>query len=248
MEKKLEGKIAVITGGCRGIGKAMVELFARQGAIVYTIDHVIPQEGEAFIEDAEIASSIACLQADVTKEESVNNAFAEILKRSNRIDILINNAGITRDNLLLRLSEQDWDAVLDTNLKGAFLCTKAVAKPMMAQRAGRIINIASVVGQIGNAGQSNYSASKAGMFGFTKSIARELSSRNILVNCIAPGYVRTPMTEKLTDEQKQAFIQNIPLKRVAEPLDIANAASFLASDESSYITGHVLHVNGGMAM
>jgi len=246
--QRFENKIAVITGGCRGIGKAIAERFAREGAFVYALDYRIPDENEVFIEDAAIRDRIVPMQADVTSFDSIQKVVDDILAKSTRIDILVNNAGITRDNLLMRMSEEEWDAVLNTNLKGAFICTKIVSRPMMSQRYGRIINIGSVVGTMGNAGQANYSASKAGMIGFTKSVARELASRNVLVNLVAPGYVRTPMTDKLTDEQKNAFLVNIPLKRVAEPEDIAAAVTFLASDDASYITGQVLHVNGGMLM
>ncbi|HOK14616.1 MAG TPA: SDR family NAD(P)-dependent oxidoreductase, partial [Candidatus Kapabacteria bacterium] len=211
--QRFENKIVVVTGGCRGIGKAIAERFAREGAFVYALDYRIPDENEVFIEDAAIRDRIVPMQADVTSFDSVQKVVDEILAKSSRIDILVNNAGITRDNLLMRMSEEEWDAVLNTNLKGAFICTKVISRPMMSQRYGRIINIGSVVGTMGNAGQANYSASKAGMIGFTKSVARELASRNILVNLVAPGYVRTPMTDKLTDEQKNAFLVNIPLKR-----------------------------------
>ncbi len=248
MTNRFENKVAVVTGGCRGIGKSIVLKLASEGARVYALDFKIPDENEVFIEDSEIAKSVKCLQADVTNMQSIDKCFDTIIADAGRVDILVNNAGITRDNLLLRMTEQEWDAVLDTNLKGAFICTKVVSKIMISQRSGRIINIGSVVGSIGNAGQSNYSASKAGLIGFSKSIARELASRKILVNVVAPGYVRSPMTDSLTDEQKKAFIDNIPLKRIAEPEDIANAVAFLASDESSYITGQIIHVNGGLFM
>lgn len=246
--KRFEEKIVVVTGGCRGIGKAIAERFAAEGAKVYALDYKIPEPGEVFIEDATLATRIIAKQADVTSFDSIQKVTDEILEESKRIDILVNNAGVTRDNLLMRMSEQEWDQVLDTNLKGVFVCTKVMTKPMMSQRFGRIVNIGSVVGTMGNAGQANYSSSKAGLIGFTKSVARELASRNIIVNCVAPGYVRTPMTDKLTDEQKAVFIVNIPLKRVAEPEDISNAVAFLASEDASYITGQVLHVNGGMLM
>jgi 3-oxoacyl-[acyl-carrier protein] reductase len=248
MPKRFENKVAVVTGGCRGIGKSIVLKLAEEGALVYALDYKIPEENEIFIEDTEIAKSIKCLQADVTSMQSVEQCFEKIINENQRVDILVNNAGITRDNLLLRMSEAEWDAVLDTNLKGSFICSKIASKIMISQRYGRIISIASVVGLMGNAGQSNYAASKAGLIGFTKSIARELSSRNILVNVVAPGYVRTQMTDALNPEQKKAFIENIPLKRIAEPEDIANAVAFLASDEASYITGQVLNVNGGLFM
>lgn len=248
MSLSLEGQVAVVTGGCRGIGKAIVERFLADGAFVYALDYVIPSEGEVFIEDEAYQDMVSTIQVDVTNEESVNAAFDRVIKDKGRIDILVNNAGITRDNLLMRMNTGDWDAVLNTNLKGAFLCVKAVTRQMMSQRSGRIINIGSVVGVMGNAGQANYSASKAGLIGFTKSIAKEFGSRNILVNLIAPGYVITPMTEKLTEEQKKAFLDVIPLKRGALPQDIANAVSFFAGPDSSYITGQVMMVDGGMLM
>ncbi len=248
MTKRFEGKVAVVTGGCRGIGKSIVARYLAEGAKVFALDYVIPSEGEVFFEDPAMAAMVKCVQADVTSSESVQRAFDTVLEDAGRIDILVNNAGITRDNLLIRMSETEWDSVISTNLKGAFLCTKAVSRPMMQQRSGRIVNIGSVVGEIGNAGQGNYSASKAGLFGFTKSIARELASRNILVNCVAPGYVHTPMTDKLTDDQRNAFVVNIPLKRVCEPEEIANVVVFLSSDDASYVTGQVIHVNGGLAM
>lgn len=245
---KFENKIAVVTGGCRGIGKAIVEKFAAEGARVFALDFVIPDENDEFIQDKALAEKVSCLQADVTSAESVKNAIDSVLKNSDRIDVLVNNAGITRDNLMLRMNEEQWDQVIATNLKGAFVCTKAVVRQMMSQRYGRIINIGSVVGSIGNAGQSNYSASKAGMIGFTKSIAKEFASRNITANLVAPGFVSTPMTDKLTDEQKEEYLKNIPLHRAAEPEDIANVVSFFASEEGGYVTGQVLHVDGGLAM
>ncbi|OGU15333.1 MAG: 3-oxoacyl-[acyl-carrier-protein] reductase [Ignavibacteria bacterium GWB2_35_12] len=248
MVKGLENKTAIVTGGCRGIGKAIVERLAHDGAKVFAFDYVIPKPDEVFIEEIDIKGLVKCIQVDVTQDNSVNNAVQEVMNDTGRIDILINNAGITRDNLLMRMSETEWDSVLNTNLKGAFLCTKAVSRIMMNQRSGRIINMGSIVGSIGNAGQVNYSSSKAGLIGMTKSLAKELGSRNILVNLIAPGYVITPMTEKLTDEQKQLYINNIPLKRGALPKDIANAVAFFTSDDSAYITGQVMHVDGGLAI
>ncbi|MFP4543759.1 MAG: 3-oxoacyl-[acyl-carrier-protein] reductase [Bacteroidota bacterium] len=245
---RFEGKTVIVTGGCRGIGLAIVEKFASEGAKVYAVDFRIPEDGRQLISDDNIAAKVAVKQADVTNLDNVQQVFDEIIKEAGSVDVLVNNAGITRDNLLIRMSEQEWDAVIDTNLKGTFICTKAISRQMMSQRNGRIINIGSIVGTIGNAGQANYSSSKAGVIGFTKSIARELASRNILVNCVAPGYVRTPMTDKLTDEQKQKFIDNIPLKKIAEPDDIANVAAFLASSDASYLTGQIIHVNGGLYM
>ncbi len=248
MTKTLEGKTAVVTGGCRGIGKAIVERFLRDGATVFALDYNIPQADEVFIEDENLAKFVETIQVDVTDEESVNKAFAQVIEKTGRVDILVNNAGITRDTLLMRMSAANWDAVINTNLKGAFLCVKAVTRQMMSQRSGRIINMGSVVGVMGNAGQANYSASKAGLIGFTKSIAKEFGSRNILVNLIAPGYVITPMTEQLTEEQKKSFLEIIPLKRGALAEDIANTVAFFSGPDSSYITGQVLHVDGGMVM
>jgi 3-oxoacyl-[acyl-carrier protein] reductase len=246
--KRFENKVVVVTGGCRGIGKAIVEGFLAEGAFVWAWDYKLPDENEVFIENEEYRSRVRTVQVDVSSSESVNNATQKVLDESGRIDILVNNAGITRDNLLLRMTESDWDAVINTNLKGTFLCTKAILRSMMNQRYGRIINISSIVGEIGNAGQANYSASKAGVIGFTKSLAKEVASRNILVNAIAPGYVRTAMTEKLSPEQKEAFLKNIPLRREAEPEDIARVVLFLASDDASYITGQVINVDGGLVM
>ncbi len=238
---RLENKIAAITGGARGIGRAIAEVFANEGAIVYALDVIEPESDFPY-------DKIKYLKADVTNSESVKNAVDTIIEANKRLDILVNNAGITRDNLVMRMSEDDWDRVLTINLKGAFICSKAAIKPMMSQRAGRIINMGSVVGVMGNAGQANYSASKAGLIGLTKSMAKELGGRNILINLIAPGFVKTAMTDKLTDDQRKYFEDNIPLRRGAEPSDIANAALFLASDDSSYITGQVLNVDGGLLM
>jgi 3-oxoacyl-[acyl-carrier protein] reductase len=247
-QKILLNKIAVVTGGCRGIGKAIVESLANRGAFVYALDYLIPEPNQIFIEDESIKEMVKCIQVDVTVEESVTSSINTIIKEKGKIDILVNNAGITRDNLILRLNEKDWDAVINTNLKGAFLCSKAVSKTMMSQRSGKIINIGSIVGSVGNAGQVNYSASKAGLIGLTKSLAKELGSRNILVNCISPGFVLTPMTEKLTVEQMQQYLSTIPIKKAAIPADISKVVSFFASDDSNYVTGQVLHVDGGLAI
>jgi 3-oxoacyl-[acyl-carrier protein] reductase len=248
MEKRFTGKIVAVTGGCRGIGKAIVERFASEGARVFALDYIIPSEEEVFITNLDYKHLVVCIRCDVTQEQSVKDAFDKIINDTGRIDILVNNAGITKDNLIIRMSLDEWDTVINTNLKGAFLCSKTVAKQMMTQRYGKIINISSVVGITGNAGQSNYSSSKAGIIGFTKSLAKELASRNILVNCIAPGFVITPMTEKLTEEQKELYIKNIPLKRGALPSDIASGVVFFASEDANYITGQVLNIDGGLAM
>ena len=248
MNNRFNNKIAVVTGGCRGIGKAIVERFLREGAKVYAVDFSVPSPDETFISDSELARNVIIKQLDVTNFEQVQQVFNEIINEQNRIDFLVNNAGITRDNLLIRMEEKDWDAVLNTNLKGVFCCTKAVIRQMMAQKYGRIVNMGSVVGVMGNAGQSNYSASKAGLIGFTKSIAKEYGAKNILCNYVAPGFVETDMTDVLSDSVKQDFLKNIPLKRAATPVDIANVISFFCSDDANYLTGQVVHIDGGMVM
>jgi 3-oxoacyl-[acyl-carrier protein] reductase len=246
--KRFEDKVAIVTGGCRGIGKAIVERLAKDGCRVYALDYVLPQNPEEMFAGEEFQTKVSCLQTDVSSEASVNAAVETVIKEAGQISFLVNNAGITRDNLVLRMLERDWDSVLNTNLKGAFLCSKAVAKQMMTQRYGRIINIGSIVGTTGNAGQANYSASKAGLIGLTKSFAKEFGSRNILVNCVAPGFVISDMTEVLTEEQKKAYTEKIPLKRGATPTDIASVVSFFASEDASYLTGQVIHVDGGLAL
>jgi len=247
MTNLVKNKVIIVTGANRGIGKSIVERLADEEAIVYGIVRNIPENGTEIYESNN-KHLIKLFSADVKNYDSLSLTFGEIAKLEGKIDVLVNNAGITKDNLLLRMTESDWDDVIDTNLKGTFLAIKAVLKTMMSQRYGRIINIGSVVGSIGNAGQANYAASKAGLIGLTKSIAKELASRNILVNLIAPGYVKTDMTEKLTEEQKDFFVKNIPLKRVAEPKEIADSVIFFSSDLSNYITGELLHVNGGLYM
>lgn len=247
MTNLVKNKVIIVTGANRGIGKSIVERLADEEAIVYGIVRNIPENGTEIYETNN-KHLIKLFSADVKNYDSLSLTFGEIVKLEGKIDVLVNNAGITKDNLLLRMTENDWDDVIDTNLKGTFLAIKAVLKTMMSQKYGRIINIGSVVGSIGNAGQANYAASKAGLIGLTKSVAKELASRNILVNLIAPGYVKTDMTEKLTEEQKDFFVKNIPLKRVAEPKEIADSVIFLSSDLSNYITGEVLHVNGGLYM
>ena len=242
---QLAGRVALVTGASRGIGKAIATRLAAAGATVVaaargenareTVDAITTAGGRA-----ELAS------LDVTDAAAIESAVAGVLGRHSRIDILVNNAGITRDTLMLRMKRDDWDAVLQTNLSAAFACVQAVLKPMIKQRAGRIINITSVVGQSGNAGQANYAASKAGLIGFTKAVALEVASRNITVNAVAPGLIDTDMTRAIAAGAHEEWASRIPLKRLGTPDDVANAVVFLASDEASYITGHVLAVNGGM--
>jgi len=246
--KAFKGKTALVTGSARGIGKTIVLELAKQGCDVIVAD--IDLEGaEATAKEAEGAGvgSLA-VKNDVSSSEDVDEMVKTAIATFGKIDILINNAGITRDTLLLRMSEKDWDQVININLKGAFLCTKAVIRSMMKQRMGKIINMASVVGVGGNASQANYAASKAGLIGFTKSVAKEVASRNIQVNAIAPGFIETEMTAHLSNEVIDWFMNTTPLKRPGKPIDVANAVLFLASSASDYITGQVLHVDGGMMM
>jgi 3-oxoacyl-[acyl-carrier protein] reductase len=241
----LEGTNALITGAGRGIGAGVAALFVRQGARVYISD----VDTDAGIKAAaDIGGDIHFIEMDVSDENSVKQVTDQILNESSKIDILVNNAGITNDKLLLRMTIEDWSRVLSINLTGTFLVTKAVMRGMIKQRFGRIMNIASVVGLIGNAGQANYAASKAGIIGFTKSCAKELAGRNITVNAIAPGFIETRMTEGLPDEVKQEYLKIIPMGRFGQADDIAHCALFLASDRSSYITGQVFCVDGGMVM
>lgn len=242
----LQNKTAIVTGSSRGIGLGIARKLGEAGAHVVLISRSqkdIDQVAEDFQKTGLKASAYAC---DVSDLNYVQTVFKSVVKDTGRIDILVNNAGITRDTLLLRMSEDDWDFVLNINLKGAFNCVKAAARPMMKQRTGRIINISSVVGLTGNAGQVNYSASKAGLIGLTKSTAKELAVRGITANCIAPGYIETEMTEELTDDQKTTLIQQIPLGKIGRAEDIAYMALFLASDEANYITGQTFTVDGGM--
>ncbi|MFH1753071.1 MAG: 3-oxoacyl-[acyl-carrier-protein] reductase [Candidatus Omnitrophota bacterium] len=244
----MENKVALVTGGARGIGREIVNRFAGEGADIAVCD--INQEALDEVKKEVESMGRKCLTfaSDVTKAVEVDSMVSNILDNFKKVDILINNAGITRDGLLVRMSEKDWDSVLDINLKGVFNCTKAVAKPMMKQRWGRIINIASIIGIMGNAGQANYAASKGGIIAFTKSVAKELASRNINVNAIAPGFIQTDMTKKLPDNHKEVMLKMIPLNRFGEARDVANTAIFLASESAGYITGHVIQVDGGMVM
>ena len=245
---RLKDKIALVTGGGTGIGRATAIRFAQEGAKVVICSASEDSVKKAEKELAEIGGEVLAIQADVSNGEDVANVVAKTLDNYGTIDILINNAGLTRDNIFLRMSEDEWDQVIKVNLKGAFLFTKACTKVMLKKKQGRIINITSVIGVIGNAGQANYAASKAGVIGLTKSIAKELASRTITVNAIAPGFITTDMTDQLSEEQKQAALSEIPLGRFGDPKDIADLAVFLASENASYITGQVLHVDGGMVI
>ncbi|MGA7159943.1 MAG: 3-oxoacyl-[acyl-carrier-protein] reductase [Bacteroidota bacterium] len=246
---QLQNKIALVTGGTRGIGKAIVLALADAGGAVAFTYRSSKESADAIV--AELRTKgvhVAGYQSDASDLAQANDIVQKVVQEFGRLDILVNNAGITKDGLLMRMSENDWDAVIDTNLKSVFNFTKAVCRQMMGQQAGKIINISSVVGLTGNAGQANYAASKAGVIGFTKSIAKELSSRNIQANVVAPGFVETDMTEKLNEKQKEAILAIIPLKRIAKPEEIAGVVRFLASSEADYITGQVFCVDGGMVM
>ena len=244
-----EGKIAIITGSGKGIGKEIALELAKGGAKC-VINYASSAAGaeQTVNQIKEMGGDAYAYKCDVSDYAEVEKMIADVLEHYGRIDILVNNAGITKDNLMLKMTEEDFEAVIDINLKGAFNCMKAVTKPMMKQRYGRIINITSIVGVIGNAGQVNYSASKAGMIGMTKSAARELASRNITVNAVAPGFIQTDMTDVLSDAVKEQLLNQIPMKKLGQTSDIANAVCFLADEKASYITGQVLNVNGGMAM
>jgi 3-oxoacyl-[acyl-carrier protein] reductase len=242
------GKVAVITGASRGIGRSIALALASKGAKIVAVD-IDKAATEAVVDELkQLGAEAIAVQGNVTIAEDAENMISASVQAFGRVDILVNNAGITRDGLLLRMKEEDWDAVLTVNLKGAFLCTRAVAKVMTKQRSGRIINIASVVGQMGNAGQANYCASKAGLIGLTKSNARELAKRSITVNAVAPGFIATAMTDALSEKVREELTAQIPLERLGSPEDIANAVLFLAAEASGYITGQVIAVNGGMYM
>lgn len=244
----VQDKIALVTGASRGIGRSISLALAAQGAKIVAVD-IDLQATEAFVEELKAQGTEAlAVQGNVTVSEDVDAMIKAAVDNFGRVDILVNNAGITRDALLLRMKDEDWDAVLSVNLKGAFLCSRAAAKVMSKQRYGRIVNIASVVGQMGNAGQANYCASKAGLMGLTRSNARELARRNVTVNAVAPGFIATDMTDALPEKTRQELAAQIPLERLGSADDIAHAVLFLASDQSAYITGQVLGVNGGMYM
>jgi 3-oxoacyl-[acyl-carrier protein] reductase len=246
--KQLENQIAVVTGAGRGIGRAIALRFAAEGADVVCVSRTAGNSEKVAAEVRALGRKAWAHAVDVADSASVSAAAEKILAEAGRVDILVNNAGVTRDGLIMRMSDADWDAVLDTNLKGAFLVTKALSRAMLKQRAGRIINIASVIGLIGNAGQCNYAASKAGLIGFTQSAARELGSRSITVNALAPGFIETDMTADIKPEMKAEMLKQIPLGSFGQAEDVANAALFLASPAARYITGQVLTVDGGMVM
>lgn len=245
----LDGQVAIVTGASRGIGRAIAIALAKVGAKVvvnYAGNTAAAEEVRKLITDN--GGQAITVQADVANQEAVDSLVRQTIEAYGKIDILINNAGITRDNLLMRMKEEDWDAVMNTNLKGLFYCTKAVSKSMMKQRSGKIINMTSVVGIMGNAGQANYAAAKAGVIGFTKSMAKELASRGITVNAIAPGFIATDMTHGLSDQVKEDLAAKIPLNRLGTAEDVAAAAVFLATDSANYITGQTLNIDGGMVM
>ena len=243
----LKEKVAIITGGSRGIGEAMVRRFVELGAHVAFTYLSSADRANALVDELSTADQqVKAYQSDASKLDQAESFAKQVQDDFGRIDILINNAGITRDTLIMRMSEDQWDEVISTNLKSVFNLTKQVIRPMMKNRSGSIINISSVVGVFGNAGQANYAASKAGMIGFTKSIAKEVGSRNIRCNALAPGFIETEMTDDLTDETKATFLANIPMKRLANPKEVADAAAFLASDMSTYVTGQVISVCGGL--
>jgi 3-oxoacyl-[acyl-carrier protein] reductase len=244
----MENKAAIITGSGRGIGKAIALKLAQQKMNIVICDIDDDSINATAKEVEQLGVKAIAVKVDVTNSDQVVHLFDEAINAFGRVDVLVNNAGITRDNLLIRMPEREWDAVMAVNLKGCFNCLKAAAKIMMKQRSGKIVNIASVVGVMGNVGQANYAASKGGVISLTKSAAKELAARNIAVNAVAPGYIETEMTKNLPDNVKEAFINLIPLKRPGQPEDVANVVSFLVSPAADYITGQVIHIDGGMVM
>jgi 3-oxoacyl-[acyl-carrier protein] reductase len=246
---KLEGKTAVITGSGRGLGKSIALKLAQMGANIVLNDiessDSIDQTADEF---KKLGYNVVVTKGDVRNVDDVNKMFNTAVETFGSVDILVNNAGITRDTLMIKMSEKDWDDVLDINLKGAFLCTKSVARIMMKQRNGKIINISSVSGVMGNPGQVNYSSSKAGLIGLTKSTAKELAARNITCNAVAPGLIKSKMTDKLSEDVRKNYLDNIPLKRFGTPEDVADVIGFLASEDSDYVTGQVIHIDGGLVM
>lgn len=245
----LNGKVAVVTGASRGIGRAIVVKLAKEGAaVIVNYNGSEARAQEVVKEIMDMGGTAEAIQCNVSDYESAGQFLSEVIKKYGKLDILVNNAGITRDNLMMKMSEEDFDAVIDTNLKGVFNCMKHVARQMIKQKGGRIINISSVSGVLGNAGQANYCAAKAGVIGLTKSFAREAASRGVTVNAVAPGFIQTEMTDVLSDAVKAAAVEQIPMKHFGTTENIADAVAFLASEEAGYITGQVLSVDGGMAM
>ncbi len=245
---RLKDKVALVTGGARGIGRAIALTFAKEGANIVVADVNLEIAQKTALEIEGLGRIALALEMDVTNYDLVEAGINKILDKMGKVDILVNNAGITKDNLVLRMSQAEWDAVINVNLKGTFNCIKAVSRPMVKQRSGRIISIASIIGLMGNPGQANYAASKAGIIALTKTIAKELASRNINANAVAPGFIQTEMTAKLPEDIKKKMLEAIPLAKLGTPQDVANLCLFLASDESSYITGQVITIDGGMVM
>jgi len=244
----LKDKVALVTGAAQGIGKAIAETLAREGAHVAICDVNLEKAQETAKEISALGVKSTAYKTNVSVAAECDSLIESVVKDLGKLDILVNNAGVTRDGLLIRMSEQDWDLVISINLKGTFNCTKAAVKAMMKARYGRIINISSVIGLMGNAGQVNYAASKAGVLGITRSIAKEYANRNINVNAVAPGYIQTAMTDKLTEEQRLAMLKFVPLNRMGQPQDVANVVLFLASPLADYVTGQVIAIDGGMVM
>lgn len=245
----MQNKVAIVTGASRGIGRAIALALAESGADVVVNYAGSEQAAQEVAQEIEkIGRKALVIQADVANSEQVNQMVQQTLDTFGKVDILVNNAGITRDNLLMRMKDEEWDQVVGTNLKGVYNCIKAVTRPMMKQRSGRIINISSVVASLGNAGQANYVAAKAGVLGLTKSVAREMASRGITVNAVAPGFIETDMTAKLSEDIQAGLLNQIPLQRLGKPEDIAHMVRFIASDQAGYITGQTFHVDGGMYM
>lgn len=246
--KRLEGKVALVTGGARGIGKAISERLAEEGATIAIVDIMQQVAEETAAEFKAKGWEASAYSADVSKFESAETTIKAVVEKYGTLDILVNNAGITRDTLILRMTDEDWDKVMAVNLKGTFNFTKAAVRPMMKSRYGKIVNIASVVGRMGNPGQANYSASKAGVIGLTKTSAKEFASRNICVNAVAPGYIMTDMTKAISQQATEAFMNAVPLQRAGKPEDVANVVYFLCSTDSDYVTGQVINIDGGLLM